>query len=215
MSRGGPAGSDPRRGLVDKAANRPSSGGTVRRWAIGGFVNQAPTGVRTGRSPSAHSKNKRGRTRGSRSCLWVVEEGLLGWVLHGEARFDDVHGSPVAAEVLRDPGRELESNPQAAVLEEDVRVLELGHVQRDALPLLRQGTLRASDETGTLERMDPPVAGGDWDAVLAAQVDRGLRLLERRDENLCRVLVRHESRRFKGVHRHILLVWRNRRDGHY
>src|SRR2546426_1084826 len=80
--------------------------------------------------PSAHGKNKKGRTRGSRSCLWVVEEGLLGWVLCGEARFDDVHGSPVAAEVPSDPGRELESDLQAAVLEEDVRVLELGHVER-------------------------------------------------------------------------------------
>src|SRR6266581_7593145 len=88
--------------------------------------------------PSTHGKNKRGRTRGSRSCLWVVEEGLLGRVLRREARFDDVNGSPVAAEVLRDSGRELESDPQPAVLEEDVRVLELGHVQGDALALLRQ-----------------------------------------------------------------------------
>src|SRR5713101_47566 len=98
------------------------------------------------RVPFADGKNKRGGTRGSRSCLWVVEEGLLGWVLRREARFDDVHGFPVATEVLRDPGRELESDPQAAVLEEDVRVLELGHVERDALALLRQGALRASDE---------------------------------------------------------------------
>src|SRR5213593_2271133 len=169
--------------------------------------------------PSAHGKNKKGRTRGSRSCLWVVEEGLLGWVLGWvlcwEDRLDNVDGLPVSAEVLRNPGRELESDPQAAVLEEDVRVLELGHVQRDALALLRQGPLRASDEASALERVDPPVAGGDRDAVLTAQVDRGLRLLERRNENLCRVLVRHKSRRFKGVHRHILLVWRNRRDGHY
>src|SRR5438445_13785908 len=165
-------------------------------------------GLHRGRNggPLAHGKNKRGRTRGSRSCLWVVEEGLLGWVWRRENRFDDVHGSPVAAEVPRDAGRELESDPQAAVLEEDVRVLELGHVQRDALALLGQGPLRASDEARALERVDPPVAGGDRDAVLTAQVNRGLRLLERRNENLCRILIRHESRRFKGFHRHILYV---------
>src|SRR2546422_10434281 len=116
--------------------------------------------VRDGRSPSRGSKNKKGRTRGSRSCLWVVEEGLLGWVLRGEARFDDVHGSPVAAEILRDRGRELESDPQAAVLEEDVGVLQLGHVQRDALALLGQGALRASDQARALERMDAAVARG-------------------------------------------------------
>src|SRR5438132_1839314 len=174
-------------------------------------------GLHRGRNggPRAHGKNKRGRTMGSRSCLWVVEEWLLGWVLHRENRFDHVHGSPVAAEVPRDPGRELESDPQAAVLEEDVRVLELGHVQRDALALLGQGPLRASDEARALERVDPPVAAGDRDAVLTAQVNRGLRLLERRNHNLSRVLVPHESPPFKGVHRYILLVWRNRRDGPY
>src|SRR5712692_9080686 len=139
--------------------------------------------------PSADGKNKRGRTRGSRSCLWVVEEGLLGWVLRREARFDDVHGFPVATEVLRDPGRELESDPQAAVLEEDVCVLELGHVQRDALALLGQGALRASDQACALERVDSPVAGGDRDAVFTAQVDRGFRLLERRHEDLYGILV--------------------------
>src|SRR6059036_404071 len=124
--------------MFEKIVNGLSSertGETVRRWAIGGFVNRAPTGGPNRHVLTADGKNKRGRTRGSRSCLWVVEEGLLGWVLHGEARFDDVHGSPVAAEVLRDPGRELESDPQAAVLEEDVGVLQLGHVQRDALAL--------------------------------------------------------------------------------
>src|SRR5438094_9143542 len=149
--------------------------------------------VRDGRSPSRGSKNKKGRTRGSRSCLWVVEEGLLGWVLRGEARFDDVHGSPVAAEVLRDPGRELESDPQAAVLEEDVGVLELGHVERDPLALLREGPLRASDQARALQGVDAAVARRDRYAVLAAQVDRGLRLLEGGHENLGRILVRDES----------------------
>src|SRR2546427_5348917 len=106
--------------------------------------------------PSAHGKNKKGRTRGSRSCLWVVEEGLLGWVLRREDRFDDVDGPPIAAEVLRDAGRELESGPQAAVLEEDVGVLQLGHVERDALALLGQATLRASDQARALESGDAP-----------------------------------------------------------
>src|SRR3989475_11465541 len=188
----------------------PSDDGTLAPLSTG-----ARDAIRDGRSPPFDGKNKKGRTRGSRSCLWVVEEGLLGWVLRREDRFDDVDGPPIAAEVLRDAGRELESDPHAAVLEEDVGVLQLGHVQRDALALLGQGALRASDEARALERVDPPVAGSDRNAVLAAQVDRGLRLLERRYENLCRVLVRHESRRFKGVHRHILLVWRNRRDGRY
>src|SRR3989442_14874187 len=155
--------------------------------------------------PSAHGKNKKGRTRGSRSCLWVVEEGLLGWVLCGEARFDDVHGSPVAAEVLRDAGRELESDPQAAVLEEDVRVLELGHIEGDALALLRQRPLRASDEARALERVDATVARRDRDAVLTAEIDGRLRLLESRHEDLRRILVRHESRRFKGVRIRFLL----------
>src|SRR5207249_8658051 len=172
-----------------------------------------------GRSSLFDGKNKKGRTRGSRSCLWVVEEGLLGWVLGWvlgwEDRFDHVHGLPIAAKVLRDAGRELESNPQAAVLEEDVGVLQLGHVERDALALLGQGALRAPDEASAFERVDASVASGDRDAVHPAEVDRGFRLLERRHENLCRILVGHESRRFKRVHRQFLLVWRNRRDWGY
>src|SRR5213594_3255897 len=147
--------------------------------------------------PSAHGKNKKGRTRGSRSCLWVVEEGLLGWVLRWvlrwEDRLDNVDGLPVSAEVLRNPGRELESDPQAAVLEEDVRVLELGHVQRDPLALLREGPLRAPDQARALQGVDAAVARRDRYAVLAAQVDRGLRLLEGGHENLGRILVRDES----------------------
>src|SRR2546422_9156559 len=163
------------------------------------------------RAPLLSSENKIGRPRGSRSCLWVVEEGLLGW----EGWLDDVDGFPIAAEVLRDPGRELEPHPQPAVLEEDVRVLQLGHVEGDALALLGQRPLRAPDEAGALEGMDPTVGRSDRNAVLPAQVDRGLRLLEGRHENLGGVLVRHESRRFKGIHRHFLLVWRNRRDWGY
>src|SRR3989475_6311163 len=183
---------------------------TMGRWRL---CQPGPwDAVRDGRSPLFDGKNKKGRTRGSRSCLWVVEEGLLGWVLRREDRFDDVHGLPIAAEVLRDAGRELESDPQAAVLEEDVGVLQLGHVERDALALLGQGALRAPDEASAFERVDASVASGDRDAVHPAEVDRGFRLLERRHENLCRILVGHESRRFKRVHRQFLLVWRNRRD---
>src|SRR5437867_7133747 len=141
------------------------------------------------------NQNKRGRPRGSRSCLWVVEEGLLGWGWGRrlERRLDDLDGLPVAAEVLRDPGRELESDPQAAVLEEDVGVLELGHVERDPLALLREGPLRASDQARALQGVDAAVARRDRYAVLAAQVDRGLRLLEGGHENLGRILVRDES----------------------
>src|SRR2546422_7163317 len=183
---------------------------TMGRWRL---CQPGPwDAVPDGRSPLFDGKNKKGRTRGSRSCLWVVEEGLLGWVLRREDRFDDIHGLPIAAEVLGDAGRELESNPQAAVLEEDVGVLQLGHVERDALALLGEGALRAPDEASALEGVDAPVASGDRDAVHPAEVDRGFRLLERRHENLCRILVGHESRRFKRVHRQFLLVWRNRRD---
>src|SRR5436853_6441372 len=73
-----------------------------------------------GRFQFLENQNKRGRPRGSRSCLWVVEEGLLGWGWSLERRLDDVDGLPVAAEVLRDPGRQLESHPQAAGFEEAV-----------------------------------------------------------------------------------------------
>src|SRR5436853_7723917 len=148
-----------------------------------------------GRFQFLENQNKRGRPRGSRSCLWVVEEGLLGWGWGRclERRLDDLDGLPVAAEVLRDPGRELESDPQAAVLEEDVGVLELGHVERDPLALLREGPLRASDQARALQGVDAAVARRDWYAVLAAQVNRGLRLLEGRHQNLGRILVRDES----------------------
>ena len=122
-----------------------------------------------------------------------------------EVGFDDVDRFPVAAEVLRDAGRQLEPHAQAPVLEEDVRVLELGHVERDPLPLLRQGPLRAADEPGALEGVDPPVARGDRDPVLTAQVDGRLGLLERRHEDLRRVLIGHEPRRFKRVRTFFLL----------
>src|SRR5947209_14440773 len=121
----------------------PSGDGTLAHLSTG-----ARDAVHDGRCPPFDAKNKKGRTRGSRSRLWVVEEGLLGWVLRREDRFDDVDGPPIAAEVLRDAGRELESDPQAAVLEEDVGVLQLGHVERDALALLGQGALRAPDRPG-------------------------------------------------------------------
>src|SRR5439155_872643 len=88
-----------------------------------------PHGFETSRP--IQDQNKRGRTRGSRSCLWVVEEGLLGWVWRGQARLKDVHGLPVAAEILRDARRELEPHAKSAVLEEDVGVLQLGHVEGD------------------------------------------------------------------------------------
>src|SRR5207237_9463757 len=152
------------------------------------------------------SQNKRGRTRGSRSCLWVVEEGLLGWGWSLERRLNDVNGLPVAAEVLRDPGRQLESHPQAAVFEEDVGVLELGHVEGDPLALLREGPLRASDQARALQGVDAAVARRDRYAVLAAQVNRGLRLLEGRHQNLGRILVRDESLRFTRIHDHFLLA---------
>src|SRR5205809_6858981 len=92
-----------------------------------------------------------------------------------------------------------------AVLEEDVGVLELGHVEGDALALLREGALRAPDQARALETVDATVAGGDRDSVLAAQVDRGLRLPEGGNEDLRRILVRDESRSFKGIHRLLLL----------
>src|SRR5207245_4687583 len=195
---------------IPRGPAAPSDDGTLAPLLTG-----ARDAVRDGRSPPFDGKNKEGRTRGSRACLWGVEEGLLGWVLRREDRFDDDDGPPIAAEVLRDAGRELESDPQAAVVEEDVGVLQLGHVERDALALLGQGALRAADEARALERMDSSVASRDRNAVFAAEVDRGFRLLERRHENLCRILVGHESRRFKGIHRQFLLVWRNRRDGAY
>src|SRR5207253_9409509 len=99
-----------------------------------------------GRFQFLENQNKRGRPRGSRSCLWVVEEGLLGWGWSLERRLNDVDGLPVAAEVLRDPGRQLESHPQAAVFEEDVGVLELGHVEGDPLALLRSEERRVGKE---------------------------------------------------------------------
>src|SRR5439155_10598091 len=80
-------------------------------WQIVKAAAQDPRGRR---APLRSSENKIGRPRGSRSCLWVVEEGLLGW----EGWLDDVDGFPIAAEVFRDPGRELEPHPQPAVLEE-------------------------------------------------------------------------------------------------
>src|SRR5205807_5772766 len=159
-----------------------------------------------GSSRPIQDQNKRGRTRGSRSCLWVVEEGLLGWVWRGQARLKDVHGLPVAAEILRDARRELESHAKPAVLEEDIGVLELGHVEGDTLALLREGAFRAPDQARALETVDATVAGGDRDSVLAAQIDRRLRLLECGNEDLRRVLVRDESRRFKGIHRLFLLT---------
>src|SRR5205823_13828904 len=101
--------------------------------------------------PPRSSNNKRGRTRGSRSCLWVVEEGLLGWGRRRVGGLHDVDGLPVAAEVLCDARRELEPHSEAAVLEEDVRVLELGHVEGDPLAFLGQRPLRAADEARLLE----------------------------------------------------------------
>src|SRR2546427_6380633 len=98
----------------------PSDDGTLAPLSTG-----ARDAVHDGRSPPFDGKNKKGRTRGSRSCLWVVEEGLLGWVLRREDRFDDVDGLPIAAEGLRDAGRELDSDSQAALLVEAVRILSL------------------------------------------------------------------------------------------
>ena len=115
-------------------------------------------------------------------------------MVEGGFRFDDVDRFPVAAEVLGDAGRQLEPHAQAPVLEEDVRVLELGHVEGDPLPLLGQGALGATDEARALEGVDPAVAGRNRDAVLTAQVDGGLGLLERGDEDLRRVLVGNETR---------------------
>src|SRR5256712_977667 len=99
------------------------------------------------RAPLLSSENKIGRPRGSRSCLWVVEEGLLGW----EGWLDDVDGFPIAAVVLRDHGREFEPHPQPADLEEDVWVVQLRHVEGNPLALLGQRPLRAADKAGALE----------------------------------------------------------------
>src|SRR2546428_752335 len=60
--------------------------------------------------------------------------------------------------------------------------------------------LRMTCVTSRFEGVDPAVARGDRNPVFAAQVDGGSRPLERGHEDLGRVLVRHESRRFKGIH---------------
>src|SRR2546422_9972289 len=101
--------------------------------AVGRFVKGASKDPRGRRAPPCCGENKIGRPRGSRSCLWGVEEGLLGW----EGWLPDVGGLPVAAEVLRYPGRELEPHPQPSVLEADVGVLQLGHAEGRALALAR------------------------------------------------------------------------------
>ena len=53
--------------------------------------------------------------------------------------------------------------------------------------------LEISDQARALQGVDAAVARRDRYAVLAAQVDRGLRLLEGGHENLGRILVRDES----------------------
>src|SRR5207244_8104895 len=131
---------------------------------------------------------------GVRAWLWVGKEGLLGWVWRGQARLKDVHGLPVAAEILRDARRELEPHAKSAVLEEDVGVLQLGHVEGDALALLGEGAFRAPDQARALEAVDATVAGGDRDSVLAAQVDRRLRLLECAHEDRRAILLRSAAR---------------------
>src|SRR5437879_2985948 len=155
--------------ILCPAEKRPTS------RAVGTSIKTARRG-RPKRLPPPSNQNKRGRTRGSRSCLWVVEEGLLGWVWRGQARLKDVHGLPVAAEILRDARRELESHAKPAVLEEDIGVLELGHVEGDTLALLREGAFGAPDQARALEAVDAAVAGSDRDSVLAAKIDRRLRL---------------------------------------
>src|SRR2546428_37275 len=133
------------------------------------------------------------------TCFAVVEEGL--WELR-VGRLLDRDALPIPAEVSRDTRCKLEPNAELPVLEEDVRVFELGHVEGDPLSLLREGALRAPHESRLLEGVDSAVAGRDRNAVFSAQVDGGSRPLGRGHEGLRRVLVRHESRRFKGIHFH-------------
>ena len=79
-----------------------------------GLRGAGPEGVEEG------VKNKAAGRGGLGPAKWVVEEGSVSF-----RHVLGVDGLPIAAEVLRDPGRELESDAEPAALEEDVGVLQL------------------------------------------------------------------------------------------
>lgn len=95
-----------------------------------------------------------------------------------------VHRFPIAAKVLCQAVAELEADSQSPVFEEDVCVPQLRQVKAYPLALLRERSLHAPYEASALEHVDAPVAGGNRDPVLPAQLDRRTRSLEGRYEYL-------------------------------
>src|SRR5438309_11918977 len=81
-----------------------------------------------------------------------------------------IEAVPVSAEVLDLAGGELEPGAELAVLEGDVCIPEAGCVEVLPLPLLGEDALDALDESDLLEDLDLPVACGDRDAVLVADL---------------------------------------------
>src|SRR6266581_4072285 len=118
-----------------------------------------------------------------------------------------IEAVPVSAEVLDLAGGELEPGAELAVLEEDVCIPEAGCVEVLPLPLLGEDALDALDESDLLEDPDLPVACGDRDVILVADLLDGARRDLSRYENPLRVLVREQARDILFSHCSRFSVW--------
>ena len=108
-----------------------------------------------------------------------------------------VESVPVAAEVLHLAGRELESGPQLAVLEEDVRIAQTRCVEVLSLPLLGQNPLDALDEADLFQNPYLAVTRRDRDPVSLADFLGADLAFIGREKDLGAVLVRQELGRLE------------------